>query len=165
MFGQDRWTIATPFGDIELTIDEPALPRDQEDFEADSLAQTICYCIDTRDPAVTRAVVEIFCKQRRWQMPFGFDPQQLTDEHIDALRPELREFVLHGAESGVLKFRELDTFVAGIVEETAEVTPELQPPTEESPPEQDVCLPCQQRAAASARTLREAAASGAPFVS
>ncbi|WP_437683352.1 hypothetical protein [Sorangium sp. So ce131] len=52
----------------------------------------------------------------------------------------------------------------GKMVEEEPATPAAQPARAPAPEQEDVCWPCLQRAAASAQTLREAAANGVPFI-
>ncbi len=125
---RDHWNIQTPFGVITVRIVESAPAPAADDITTHSMAQTLCYGIDTGDPEITRAILEVFTEQRQWQMPLG--SRELSDEHVDALRPELRRFVEQQAARGKLELNQVHS-AACAKPEPLETKSVLPPPKEE----------------------------------
>lgn len=165
---QNRWLLRTPFGDFRFK--EGRLGRAdgtpvEFDFELVSAILFFASCdLQARTPDALAAVMALRSSSESIHARFT------SKGHCDVAPPQIEElnvWLERAVGDGRVRI-ERQTLCRTRAKQRPVTSQEKRPvsPTEsaEAPPDEDECLPCQARARASARVLREAAEQGVPFV-
>ena len=110
------WRILTPFGYVEVELDEEggALTDSQECDESDQVLEILTYGVENRDPRITKAVVQIYAQFEPHDFPQGIDLGTLETREIDPIRPTLCAFLEKKTKQGHLRLYDAEVVMAKV---------------------------------------------------
>lgn len=116
MLFRDWWRIPTPYGYVELELDEPGnAPTDELELdETANVLDVLTYGIENRDPRITNAIVELYAQAHPERFPPGLALSSLSVRDIDSLRPSLIRYLEHQVAAGTIRLYEDDVAITQI---------------------------------------------------
>lgn len=116
MLFRDWWRIETPYGHVELELDDAGgAPSDERELdETTNILEALTYGIENRDPKITRAVVEVYVQAHAEQFPSGLSLSSLAVRDVDPLRPSMIRYLEQQVAVGKIRLFEDDVILAKI---------------------------------------------------
>jgi hypothetical protein len=163
----NTWIVRTPGHDFRFVERRRYGQGEPVDVDSESAKDALFFAtceLHDRDPEALEATLELYFRVSSARTDImQYDVQNLSPNQVEQLATWLTRAVASGLV-GIQKQVAVRTRPWKRLDEAPVLGPVSADTEPESLPKEDICWPCQRRAAASARTLCAAAKAGAPFV-
>lgn len=132
MLLRDWWRIPTPYGYVELELEVAggALEDELAQHETESVLDVLTFCLEHRDPRITRAILEIYAQLNPQEFPPGLALDCLASQQGNKLAQTLIRFLERRVTDGTIRLYE-DEVVLTKTDVLIPAAKQTQPPVPE----------------------------------